>query len=510
MTPVPSDAVSKAGLVADTPIGNGAIAAILNPGKDRQLAALNNLYGKASAGDTQAQQQYLTALAALTSMQLALFAVWQQGQARNPLTQGRVDVPATKAWWGGLNSSTQALLIAAVPGIIGNLNGVPYSTRDKANRTLLNTLRRDLGVSERVRKALDGIEKSVKYQDGSPRADRYVIAFDLNNDKPLAAVAIGDLDTPGNVTWNIPGMGTTVAPGGIDDWTNASQNVYNRQVATLERYGPAAISNAVVSWVGYDAPEMFPQSQEVFSGDKAWVGSDKLAAALDGFYETRNAGNGIGLPKVHVVAHSYGTTNAAYALTKTSYDVSTVTFVGSAGIDPNVVPNAEAMNIKKASDGKPAVYATLAVRDLVAPAGIWGSQTAGVDAALGDFITNPVDVLGRYFDTINNQEPIQPRVSPTSPVVWPGAKIFSSEGGFDPETGVKLEETDGHQTTGDGSWSPIQASAGNGYFDTRTESLQNIALASTGHGDKIRPSSWFRITIPDKTLRSSLSQMSNE
>lgn len=34
--------------------------------------------------------------------------------------------------------STQQLLIAVVPGLIGNLNGVPYATRDKANRNLLN------------------------------------------------------------------------------------------------------------------------------------------------------------------------------------------------------------------------------------------------------------------------------------------------------------------------------------------------------------------------------------
>lgn len=496
--PEPSDVMNKAGLSAETPIGDGALVMLLNSSKDPKQASLNNLYDKANKGDTQAQNDYLIALAALTPTQLALYSVWQQAQARNPLA-AKNDVPVTKAWWAGLGKDTQALLIAAMPGLIGNLNGVPYTTRDKANRTLMNVLRKDPKSSDAVRNAIQGIDNSLVDDEGNRTENRFVVSYDLNNGKPLAAVAIGNLDTAGNVTWNIPGMGTTVAPGGIDNWTIGAQSVYDQQLATFDKLGPLGVTNAVVSWVGYETPGMFPGSMDVFSGDQAWSGSDKLASALDGYYDTRNDGNIMSVPKVNIVAHSYGTTTAAYALTKTAHNVNTVTFIASAGIDANVVPNASAMHVAAGSDDKAAVYATQASGDLIAPLGITGSRAGGAGLAIGDLFTNPVGAVNRYFDTVINQKPIQPRVSPIDSVEWPGARVFSSEGGIDPTTGAKLEETNGHQTNGSGDWSPTNASTGHGYLDSKTESLQNIALASTGNGDKIRPSLPFAVTTDHGT-----------
>lgn len=172
------------------------------------------------------------------------------------------------------------------------------------------------------------------------------------------------------------------------------------------------------------------------------------------------------------------------------HNVDTVTFFGSAGIDPNVVPSASALHVAPGSDGNPAVYATQASRDVVAPVGIGGS----IAGAGWDWFNDPIGAGPRFADSIVGHHPQQLRVPPTFPGLWPGAHVFSSDGGFDPDSGEILEPTDGHQATGDGSWGPANVSGGHGYLDPKTESLDNIALVTTGHGDKIHPSSWLRIT----------------
>jgi hypothetical protein len=486
-------AAKQAGLGADIPAGDGALAALLTPKNDPRMASLNSLYDKASHGDSGAGQDYLALLATFSHAELVIYGMNNPDRARYPLPGPNATVH-TKTWWANLSPDVQALFTATLPGIIGNLNGIPYSARDAANRQLLHILTTNPSADENTRKAIEGINKSLAARNGKPAADRFVISFDLNHGKPLAAVAIGDLDTAGIVTWNVPGMGTPVAPGGINSWTDGAQAVSKQQRDLLDRYGPAGTTIAVVSWVGYDTPEMFPPSLEVFSGDKAWAGSDKLAAALDGFHETRDTGNGAGVPKVNVLAHSYGTTTSAYALTKTVHNVDTVTFVASAGIDKNAVPDASALHVADGPDGTPAVYATQASLDVIAPAGIGGSVAGAAGTAVGDWLMDPVPAGQRFADMIVHHKPQQMRVAPTVPALWPGAHVFSSDGGFDPVSGELMESTTGHQTTGNGAQNPINASAGHGYFDRKTESLHDIGLATTGHGDKILPFSRMRIT----------------
>lgn len=466
---------------------SGSFAAPLALANEPRYTFLNTLYDKATQGDASAGQEYLALLAQLSPADLVIYGMTNPDRARNPLAMAN-NTAHVKSWWGGLAPDARALLTATVPGIIGNLNGIPYSVRNTANRQLIQILTTNPPADEATRKAIEGINNSLTGRNGKNAADRFVVSFDLNRGNPLAAIAIGDLDTAGNVTWNIPGMGTTVAPGGIDTWTKAAQAVYDQQQWAVGRYGPAGMTNAVVSWVGYDTPGMVPDSIEVFAGDKAWAGADKLAAALDGFHETRDIGNGEGVPKVNVLAHSYGTTTSAYALTKTAHNVDTVTFFGSAGVDPNVVPGASALHVAAGADERPAVYATQASMDMIAPGGITGSALGGVGAAGWNWFNDPVGAGPRLVETISGHQPQQLRVAPTMSGLWPGAHVFSSEGGIDPESGKILENTDGHQATGDGSWGLANASAGHGYLDKDTESLLNIGKTTTGHAGLIHPS----------------------
>ena len=73
---------------------------------------------------------------------------------------------------------------------------------------------------------------------------------------------------------------------------------------------------------------------------------------------------------------------------------------------------------------------------------------------------------------------------------WFGGKIFSSEGGYDPDTGTVYKRTTGHDAKGwavDGSGDTVfAATTGHGYLDPRTESGHNIALTSTGRGHLIK------------------------
>ena len=48
------------------------------------------------------------------------------------------DPAAVRDWWGGLGEDDQTALIVAMPGLIGNLEGVRYRDRDTVNRIWLN------------------------------------------------------------------------------------------------------------------------------------------------------------------------------------------------------------------------------------------------------------------------------------------------------------------------------------------------------------------------------------
>lgn len=385
------------------------------------------------------------------------------GAANKAFFRSALDNPpaAAKAaaWWAGLTEAQRDAMVAAAPGVIGNLNGVPYSVRAKANRVNLDAVFADPRTTEESRETLGKIYEALDERKGTgdgSAPSRSLVSFEPGEGaKPLAAISIGNLDTAGNVTWNVPGMGTTIEDG-LESWTKSAQDLYDVQgFASLKR-AEVDPELAVVSWIGYDTPEA-PPSGEVLSTGLARAGGVKLAAALDGFRETRSGGEA----KLHVVAHSYGSTTAAYALAMTTHQVDTATFFGSAGINERDIPNAAALHVAPDHEGRPQVYATSASKDRVAPAGIFGS-------ALLSGREGRSDPKGNWF----------------------GATVFSSEGGYDPDSGKAYKRTAGHDANGwaqPGSAESLWAATGDhGYLDPETESAHNIALISTGRADEIR------------------------
>jgi hypothetical protein len=212
-------------------------------------------------------------------------------------------------WWKSLDATTAAALVSGAPLLMGNLDGVAYGARDQANRKTLEReitrLRAKLedvmslhaagwepgyGVGggngaqkvmiEQQIANLTNIEGSLR----SPRnaASRYLI--ELTGDMPpLAAIAIGDLDSARTATFAVPGMGTTTRD--MTGWTNAAQNLFDEQTRVSQDG-----NRAVVAWIGYRTPPI-PVSQggfDVLDNTLAEQGATNLSSALSGASAVRD------------------------------------------------------------------------------------------------------------------------------------------------------------------------------------------------------------------------------
>lgn len=358
------------------------------------------------------------------------------------------DDPATVAeWWDGLEADAREHLIETMPARIGNLEGVDYTSRDRANRRYLDDLideaRSDLAAAQarpqfgdvdggaqnpalldagNAQARIDALESiTAALRPAAHGSDRFLVSLAADQ-PPLAAISIGDLDAAENITYVVPGMGTTTA--NMTRWADASQNV-----ATAQALADPSRTQAVVAWVGYETPPVASISnQDVLRNDHAEAGAERLDRALQGVDARRSDA------ALNVVAHSYGTTTASIALTETEVRVDTFVSIGSAGLRDD---------IDEATDlHADAVYAGQAGN--VSP---WpdldGDQWAWIGRAFGD---HPVDPTGDDF----------------------GATTFGTRTGGDVGTPV-----DDHSVHTDG---------GSGYLDVGTESLRNIALITTGNG----------------------------
>ena len=327
---------------------------------------------------------------------------------------------------------------------LGNLEGIPYWVRSTANVAVLD---------QRIAEANDFFDNMglPAYQNAPDRAQnaRNIIALEnikaslvqgeelgartlislTSDEPPLAAVAIGDLDTATNVTWAVPGMGSSTRK--MTDWTDASQSVYDEQGRV---HGDE--DRAVIAWMGYDSPPqpgVFDWDIGVLGTDAARDGGDRLAASIEGM----DAARGDDGPTTNVLAHSYGTTTAAFALTKQGVEVDTFTTIASAGL-PDAVDTAEKINAGEVFAGQ-AENATPFI-------GGAGDQWAQ---------------FGRDHSYDHHQDPTDADF---------GATTFSADGSG------PLVAVDNHAVHTDGD---------TGYLDKGTESLRNVAYATTGQGDRV-------------------------
>lgn len=224
---------------------------------------LRMLESKAS-GNPDALKKYLDALGDLSTNELSEYFASHPDSAKYPLSVSGETVDNTlvvKAWWGRLNKDQRATLIEVAPGIIGNLNGVTYDARDKANRWLLKRAMADSNLRPETQTLLDDLLKSSIGKDGEP--PRYITSLDLSNLKTenednysyndvLASISLESLDDADKVSIIVPGMTNNVSS--MSDLTIAGLNMYNEQRFAVHDHGEGNQQIAVNLWIGYETP----------------------------------------------------------------------------------------------------------------------------------------------------------------------------------------------------------------------------------------------------------------
>lgn len=271
--------------------------------------------------------------------------------------------PAIATWWSTLSEAQKTDLMRRAPEVIGNLDGVPYGYRDRANVSRLKELAAEArqGLDPERAKAIEWLLE--RYGDGlgpTRQPPEFLLSLDTTAPGiPLAQLAVGDLDTATTANWLVPGMNSSLL----------EANNYLRAVTNLN-FGNH--SSATVLFVGYESPKLL--DLDVFDGGKARVGANRLAEALAGYNAVRDQA---GLTsQLTVIGHSYGTTVVTNALSPADLRVDNVILVASAGVEHGI-----AAQDLHAHDG---VYVTEGLRDDVADVGRIGSHRSDPrDAAFG-------------------------------------------------------------------------------------------------------------------------------
>ena len=344
--------------------------------------------------------------------------------------------------WNNATPKQRARAVRSAPELIGNLEGVDYVDRDRANRLYLaralkqTTKRAEAAPADQTAafrlRALTAVKATLSSKT-QPR--RYLVELSPAP-RPLAAVAVGNPDTARQITFDVPGMGTY-----SDDmqlWAQAAQNVYDEQ----GRAGAPA-QRSVVAWIGYVTP---PPGIDATLGEYAARGAPRLVSALQGVLASRRGDPDL---DVSVIAHSYGTTTAANALASARLGIFSFVMLGSAGIE-STIRNARALHARH-------VYAGEASGDTQAQ---WG-RTSRRDPRAPSFGATILHVEGSGTKLpVTNHEPIKHSNWNNDPTSAAYAKFT--------DLNALAKKYGEHVTTF-------------GYLDAGTESLANAATATVRH-----------------------------
>ncbi len=326
-------------------------------------------------------------------------------------------------WWNSMGVDSRSALRTAAPELVGNLDGVPYATRDQANRSVLSTTMRQLETTIQTEPGRTAVEKA-KLQlsmltsianavsEASGGTSRTLLSLDVAG-QGRAAIIVGDLTTADYITYMVPGMFFTIE-GQMVYWTDAAARLRDEQLNWLAHYGDTSSTVATVAWIGYHTPNL----TNVASLDNAVEARDSLADAIQGLQTLR----GTDQPYVSIIGHSYGSTAALMALAEYDFEIDALAVVGSPG---SAAQSVNELNVRHGN-----VYVGKAQWDPVPNSAAFGSEPGAVEY---------------------------------------GAQVFGTDGGVDPLTSRELLRSFFH----------IE------YFSAETESLRNLALIGIGHGDAI-------------------------
>ncbi|MFD9307492.1 alpha/beta hydrolase [Streptomyces sp. NPDC060048] len=259
---------------------------------------------------------------------------------------------AVKDYFATLSPAQQAALATADPLLVGNLDGVPVNVRFAANRltiqseytkeaAYLATLKPTDAAYKRTKERVDTLRsfmnpriKTVLDPNTGEKmkveVPRQFLVFDPHFGSTADAKAspfpdgriaevVGDLENADNVAFRVPGITNR-----LDNFNGFSSGGY--QLVTDEN-GVEQPGSAVVSWLGYDTPELGDSVDPA----KAFEGGASLNAFRQGISVNLKPNAGL-----DIFAHSYGTLVTSKALQAGLTNVDNVTFMGSPGLGPNI------------------------------------------------------------------------------------------------------------------------------------------------------------------------------
>ena len=271
-----------------------------------------------------------------------------------PLPPPGASTEQVEQWWKSLSQKDRERLIEEHPAELGNLNGIPAAARDTINQQVLtDDLNRitDTATQHGVKTdqvlanpsfyglSADDVTRygnALKVQEGmnhqrggdpDPSRQRPVMLWRYeplaDNGQGRAAIAIGNPDYADNTTVIVPGTGSSVKGGWLSDGHNDAMNLWDQAKAA----DPNS-THAVISWMGYDAPDGFTDTR-VANPDLARAGGDLLAADVNGLWTTHQD------PQQHVtvIGHSYGSTTVADAFAGSGMHANDAVLLGCPGTD---------------------------------------------------------------------------------------------------------------------------------------------------------------------------------
>ena len=340
---------------------------------------------------------------------------------------------AVASEWADWPTAKRLLLVEQAPEVIGSLEGVPYSVRDVANRSVLassqKSIRAELASDSVGRAAKDELSKRLHMlqqvraalKTGPSGNPRTLVSLDTTGEG-RAVIAIGDPTTADYVDYLIPGMFSDVDTQ-IQVLAGGADEISTEQQAWLKKLNPGVAASdlptvSTLAWIGYQTPNIV----NVASMSLAKEGQAALTKSLEGLRAARASSIDGTQPYVAILAHSYGTTTAMLSLQNDQVSVDALAIVGSPG---SPARTAGELNVTNGN-----VWVGAGQTDPVPQTGLFGSQ-------------------------------------PTSAAY--GAHRFGVDGATDPLTGKPMGAVVGHD----------------GYFVTGTESLRNMVLIGIGRGDLV-------------------------
>ncbi|MEV4972787.1 alpha/beta hydrolase [Streptomyces scopuliridis] len=232
-------------------------------------------------------------------------------------------------WWGDLDAEKQRFYLAAFPDQIGALDGLPATTRDQANRTVLDMKLNDyalregeLGYHDRSNyRSLSSLKERMEKSDTGPAHKQlYLLGLSTNSDG-RAIVAMGNPDTAKYTAVQVPGTDTQ-----LENFGGQIDRVNKLQDAAGDRTAGKGRDVSTIAWLGYNAPEL---NNSVMDDGRAKDGAEDLRDFTHGL---RAAHEG---ERTHltVLAHSYGSTTAGAAdAGGQGLDADDMVVVGSPGL----------------------------------------------------------------------------------------------------------------------------------------------------------------------------------